>query len=204
MFHQTAENQSGEVEESKAPQTLKVDVQDTDGVRIVISHTISLVPSLWRILDNLLVKRTAEPKIFCFIAWRKSKVVKLKRVEHPSLRRLMSRILMSRGQLNSNLLLRHMAENQSGEVEQSRASQSVEVDVQDTDGVRKSNAFHIKDPRQSSSQEDRHGKLIPRTLWCEEGYISNNKYYAFHMKDPRQSSSQQKRHGRLKSRIMMV
>ena len=52
------ENQSVEVEEGRASQSVKVDVQDTDGVRMVISHTISLMPSIWRILDNLLVKST--------------------------------------------------------------------------------------------------------------------------------------------------
>ncbi|VDI04502.1 Hypothetical predicted protein [Mytilus galloprovincialis] len=58
LLHHMAENQSGEVEESKAPKTFKVDVKDIDGVSKIKSHTISLAPSLWRVLNNLLVKRT--------------------------------------------------------------------------------------------------------------------------------------------------
>ncbi|CAC5414691.1 unnamed protein product [Mytilus coruscus] len=97
-FIQWQKSQSGEGEEGKASQSVKVDVQDTDGVRKVIAHTISLMPSIRKILVNLLVKRTAN-QIFSFIQWQ--------------------------------------IESQSGEVEEGKASQSVKVDVQDTDGVRK-------------------------------------------------------------------
>ncbi|CAG2187964.1 unnamed protein product [Mytilus edulis] len=97
LLHHMAENQSGEVKESRASQSLKIDVKDTDDVRKVIFHTISLMPSIWRILDNFLVKRTAEPKYS----------------------------VSSHGR------------NQSGEVKESTASQSVKIDVQDSDNVRK-------------------------------------------------------------------
>ncbi|CAC5385502.1 unnamed protein product [Mytilus coruscus] len=92
--------QSGEGEEGKASDTVKIDVQDTDGVRKVISHTISLRPSIWRILDNLLVKRTADRK---FSASSREK-------KKPP---------------------------QSGEGEEGKASDTVKIGVQDTDGVRK-------------------------------------------------------------------
>ncbi|VDI09236.1 Hypothetical predicted protein [Mytilus galloprovincialis] len=113
-----AENQSDEVQESKASQSVKIGVLDIDGVRMVISHTISLMPSIWRILDNLLIMMTAEPKSSASSHGRqKTKVVKWKG-------------------LNPNLQLHHMAENQSDEVQESKASQSVKIDVLDIDGVR--------------------------------------------------------------------
>ncbi|VDI07371.1 Hypothetical predicted protein [Mytilus galloprovincialis] len=92
-----AENKSGEVKESRASQSVKIDVQDTDDVRKVISHIISLMPSIWRILHNFLVKRTAEP----------------------------------------NSSASSHGRNQSGEVKESTVSQSVKIDVQDSDDVRK-------------------------------------------------------------------
>ncbi|VDI69624.1 Hypothetical predicted protein [Mytilus galloprovincialis] len=45
QLHHMAENQSDEVQGSKASQSVKIDVKHTDGVRMVISHTISLMPS---------------------------------------------------------------------------------------------------------------------------------------------------------------
>ncbi|CAC5376847.1 unnamed protein product [Mytilus coruscus] len=57
-----AENQRAEGEERKAPQTVKIDGQDTDCVR--------------RILDNLLVKRRADPKSSASFNGKKAKVVK--------------------------------------------------------------------------------------------------------------------------------
>ncbi|CAG2187965.1 unnamed protein product [Mytilus edulis] len=163
LLHHMAENQTGEVKESRASQSVKIDVQDTDNVRKVISHIISLMPSIWRILDNLLIKRTAEPKSSASSHGRKPKWILdnflVKRTAEPKssasahVRNQSGEVKESRasqsvkidvqdsddsrGQLNPNLLLHHMAENQTGEVKESRASQSVKIDVQDTDDVRK-------------------------------------------------------------------
>ncbi|VDI07372.1 Hypothetical predicted protein [Mytilus galloprovincialis] len=122
------------------------------------------MPSIWRILNNFLVKRTAEPNSSASSHGRNqsgevkestsSQSVKIDVQDSDDVRK-------TRGQLNQNRLLHHMAENQSGEVKESRASQSVKIDVQDTDDGRwfylthyQSSAFHIEDPRQYSSQEN--------------------------------------------------
>ncbi|CAC5404659.1 unnamed protein product [Mytilus coruscus] len=62
LLQPIAENQSDEGEKVKHPR-LKINVQDTDDVRKVISHSISLMPSIRRILDNLLAKSTADPNL---------------------------------------------------------------------------------------------------------------------------------------------